>query len=985
MALEKPHSLTIDPLLRERFESARRSGAQQAIDELLPPPDRADHLRVLEQLICLELEWSWNHWQQAQRESTDRGAETVAAPARIDDFLARYPGLNDPDVLRRLVQFERFLRERSSRPAAGQEGETQAATRAASAPQAVSAPDVESADHTRPGPDARSAGQDRSSAPDRSAADAESSGQQAEQETASRGLPAMSGFGSDIEPAETLARGAGKKGPGGEGPREFGHYELLGELGRGGMGVVYRARQREANRVVALKVIRRDRLEALPRDTQTSAIDRFRHEAQAAAQLEHDNIVTVYEVGEVEGEHFFSMRYVEGHSLAELLRRGPMDNRRAAAYLEPVARGVHEAHLRGILHRDLKPQNILVDQKTDRALVADFGLAKLSEGQEELTRAGEVMGTPSYMSPEQARDSARVTALTDVYALGATLYHMLTARPPFHAATPLETLRQVIDQDPVPPRQLNHGIDRDLETICLKCLEKEPSRRYESAEALADDLKRYLEGQPITARPLGPAGRLWRWCRRNPVVATLLGLAVSFLILALVATAVGYAKTSAALAQSEANYQKAKQAVDEFFTTVSEETLLNQPGMQPVRRQLLAKALPFYREFLEQRRDDPSVRDELGAAYYRVGLVTQAIESPEKALPYYRQAVELQTQLVSEHPGDLARLKALGDTHNAIGRVLVRLRKFAEAAAAYDEAIAIRGRLAKAAPQDVEYRRTLANVQMNRGLVEKEQGRLDEAQRWFDQAQKLREAVLAGQPQHFPTVRDRALGHFNLAALELVRAQLDPAKAPQKIDSAMQDLRRAVADFEEFLDQQPNDLTNQHRLVICCRQLAGLLTEIRGPEALEEAGPMWQQAEQRMTRLALGNPDVAEYQAELASLYMDMAGYFRVFGQRSCNPQPAEAAASYERAQRCYEQAVTILEQTVDAFPAVLRYQRDLAAALYGLGNFRRLIGQEEDARQNLLRALKILEPLRAGAPHDSDYRRLKELVRKELEELDGS
>jgi len=855
-----PQLLKIDPALRERFESVRGQSAGDVIDQLLPPTDDAAYLQVLEQLVCLELEWSWKR-HKSQRSTPAGAAEpTLSAPPRLESFIERYSQLGHPDVLRRLVEYERSLRS----------GELQEET-----------------------------GQVQAEAP---------AGKQADQETQSVALPAMSRLGPDDQPTRALAPETAGAEQTGQSPRVFGHYELLGELGRGGMGVVYRARQREANRVVALKVIRRDRLEALPRDTQTSAIDRFRHEAQAAAQLEHDNIVTVYEVGEIEGEHFFSMRYVEGRSLAEMLRQGPMDNRRAARYLEPVARAVHEAHQRGILHRDIKPQNILVDEKTDRALVADFGLAKLTEGQEELTRAGEVMGTPSYMSPEQARDSARVTASTDIYALGATLYHMLTARPPFHAATPLETLRQVIDREPVPPRQLNHAIDRDLETICLKCLEKEPARRYPTAEALADDLKRYLQGQPISARPIGPAGRLWRWCRRNPVVAALLGLAVSFLILALVATAVGYVKTSAALRQSEANYQKAKQAVDEFFTTVSEETLLNQPGMQPVRRELLAKALPFYREFLAQQRDDPTVRDELAATYFRVGLVTEAIESPEKALPYYRRAIELQSQLLREQPDRLSHLKALGDSHNALGRVLVRLRKPHEAAAAYDEAIRLREKLVEAVPENLEYRRALANAQMNRGLVEKEQGRLEQAQRWFDQAQQLRQAVLEKSPEHLNTLRDRAVGYFNLAGLYLLRARADPAEAGPWITSAQQNLRAAARDFEAFLSQQPNDLTNQHRLAVCCRLLAELLTESPHAEDQDEAARLWQQAEQRMVRLALANPDVSEYQAELANFYLAQAGYHDTLARRSSDPQSAEARDSLRHALECSKQAVEVLD-----------------------------------------------------------------------------
>ena len=244
-------------------------------------------------------------------------------------------------------------------------------------------------------------------------------------------------------------------------------------------------------------------------------------EAQLTAQLDHDSLVTVFEVGQVEGRPFYSMKYVEGRSLYDILRDGPLENRRVARYLESAARGVEEAHRHGILHRDLKPHNILIDAKTERALVADFGLAKLATFDGGLTAEGDVFGTPAYMSPEQAVDSSRVTTLSDVYSLGATLYHALTGRPPFQAANHLETRAQVIDREPVPPRAFNSAVDRDLETICLKAISKEPARRYATAGTLADDLGRWLRGEPITARSVRRLERGWRWCRRNPLVSTL--------------------------------------------------------------------------------------------------------------------------------------------------------------------------------------------------------------------------------------------------------------------------------------------------------------------------------------------------------------------------------------------------------------------------------------------------------------------------------
>jgi WD40 repeat protein/serine/threonine protein kinase len=309
----------------------------------------------------------------------------------------------------------------------------------------------------------------------------------------------------------------------------LGDYQLLEKIGQGGMGVVYRARQRGADRIVALKVIRPDRLNDLLSEERREWLERFRREGQLAARLEHESIVAVYDVDEIDGQAYYAMRYVEGQSLAALLRERPLANPQAAALLETVARAVHFAHERDVFHRDLTPRNILLDAQ-ERPFVTDFGLAKWLGAPCEMTPTGEPMGVPSFMSPEQARDASRITAASDVYSLGAILYTMLTGRPPFQAATPLETLRQVQDNEPSGPRQLNPAVDRDLETITLKCLHKEPARRYASAQELADDLRRYCRHEPIRARPVGPLGRLRRWRRRNPALAA----AIAGVILALV-------------------------------------------------------------------------------------------------------------------------------------------------------------------------------------------------------------------------------------------------------------------------------------------------------------------------------------------------------------------------------------------------------------------------------------------------------------------
>ncbi|MBW3595947.1 MAG: serine/threonine protein kinase [Planctomycetes bacterium] len=292
-------------------------------------------------------------------------------------------------------------------------------------------------------------------------------------------------------------------------PYVLGDYELLEEIGHGGMGLVYRARQISLGREAAVKMILRGRM-ASPAD-----LARFRAEAEAAARLDHPGIVPVYEVGESEGRPFFSMKYVAGRTLAQVLSEGPMPPREAAELLNDVCRAVHYAHQQGVLHRDLKPSNILIDEQ-GRPHVTDFGLAKQAADAASLTKTGAVLGTPAYMAPEQAAGSrGQVGPASDVYSLGTILYHMLTGRPPFQAASPVDTVLLVLEQDPPPPRLVNPKADRDLEMIALHCLQKPPDLRYRSAAALADDLTAYLHDESISARS-GRFGQVVsRWFRET--------------------------------------------------------------------------------------------------------------------------------------------------------------------------------------------------------------------------------------------------------------------------------------------------------------------------------------------------------------------------------------------------------------------------------------------------------------------------------------
>jgi len=427
-------------------------------------------------------------------------------------------------------------------------------------------------------------------------------------------------------------------------PRQFGDYEVLEELARGGMGVVYRARQTSLHRTVALKMVAAGHL-ASP-----TAVQRFKTEAEAAANLEHPNIVPIYEIGELAGQHYFTMKLVEGASLAQrladftLARADPPSGHKTAAIrqqahrlavlLAKVAEAVHYAHQRGILHRDLKPGNILIDQEGQPHLT-DFGLAKRIAADSDLTLSGEIMGTPAYMAPEQAAGNVRqITTAADVFSLGAILHQLLTGRVPFSGATPVEVFHAIIHDEPPAPRALNPAVPRDLETICLKCLEKDPAKRFGSARDLADELRRFAHGEPILARPVSRAEKLWRWSRRNPALA---GFAVATLLLLLtvvVGAPIAVWRESALRRHAEAEASKSRQVtqlLEDTLEAVGRSRALGH-DTQMLKAMLDLTAERLSHGLTNQPEVEAEVRLVLGKTYRELGLYAEAEAMTRDAL-----------------------------------------------------------------------------------------------------------------------------------------------------------------------------------------------------------------------------------------------------------------------------------------------------------------------------------------------------------------
>jgi tetratricopeptide (TPR) repeat protein len=709
------------------------------------------------------------------------------------------------------------------------------------------------------------------------------------------------------------------------------------------MGVVYRAVQPGLNRVVALKMILAGAY-ASP-----AAPARFRAEAEAVARLQHPNIVQVFQVAEHEGLPCLVLEYVPGGTLARELDGTPRPPRRAAETVEMLARAMHYAHGQGVVHRDLKPGNVLL-AADGTPKVADFGLAKLvREGGATITRTGDILGTTSYMAPEQAGGPAPVGPAADVYALGAILYEMLTGRPPFRAETAEETLRQVVSEEPLPPSRLPVRLPRDLETVCLKCLEKVPAKRYASAEALADDLRRFLDGRPIRARRIGSLGRLARWAGRRPAVAALTAAVALLAALGGVGLVLSSRhdrrlrlQAEQKRVEAEENLAEARQVVDEMYTKVAAE-LEGRRGMDAYQRTLLEKALRFYRAFALRRSGRPEVRHEAGQAGLRAGDIALKLGRVGEAVTAYRDSLGVLEPLVGEFPGVPRYRATLGRVLDRAGRVAWTTSRNAEAESTLRRAVAILERVATEAPRVADYRAHLDAAHTDLGATLLQVGRPAEAEEEFRRARDLNEVLVQEEPA---VARHRSALGISYSNLGVIGSRTG------RWDEARSHLQRAVAEYEKLAAYQTKSADYPFALAQALSN-AGVIAS--GTGRWDEARAAYSRAETLYTGLVAEHPEVSDYRKGLARVRLNLGELSRKTGRAD------EAAATLR-------EAVPLWEKLVADEPGVVDNQDALASCLNDLGLVYIDLGNQEEAEAAYRHAVLLYEKLAADHPEQAIF-----------------
>ena len=783
---------------------------------------------------------------------------------------------------------------------------------------------------------------------------------------------------ADRKPADarpTLPEGGSAE----TGVRTVAGYEILGELGRGGMGVVYKARDRRLGRVVALKMLLAGG-HAASEDAR-----RFRTEAEAVAALAHPNIVRLYEAGEADGLPYFALEFCAGGPLDKRLAGRPQNPRQAAALLAAVARAVQSAHEAGVVHRDLKPGNILLDEK-GLPKVADFGLAKrIDSGVSGPTGSHAMMGTPAYMAPEQMGGAKNVGPAADVYALGAVLYEMLTGRPPFLGESEVHMIYLVSTQDPVSVRQLQPKVPADLETVCLKCLAKEPGRRYRTAAEFAEDLEAYLDNRPIKARPAGSIEKAVRWVRRNPAWAAL-GAVSAAAVVALTAGAVAFAvrteqdrraleverdravaaersaaserdraveaervtaserdRAVEAERRAAANFEESRKVLRECLDLARDHPVFQRPGMQEARELLLRAAAPFHDRFAEVG-GTRELRTEAVMAKVAAALQSAETKSKPEAIELYRRCIPELEGLAAETPGFAGYRETLATVRQNLGNLLHETGDRAAAEHEYRTALREALELAKRFPDVVKYQVQVAADRQNLGILLRENGDVDGAEREWRLSLEPLEELNRRRPAA-PEVRVRlAAGHESLGVLCSDLGRVDEAKSRQ--EEALR-LRRELA------AERPGEARYRSDLATAQMNMGVVL---RSAGELRAAGSALTEAVRILQALSDENPAVVEHRALLATAESTRGLVCRESGDLS----GAEAA---------HRRSVQIRKELAARNPKSVPLRFELASGHNNLGALLGDLGRTEEALREFGEALRLRQALADEFPGVEDYR----------------